>query len=222
VNRWISISAGVIIAVALAVLLVIGPKTGSVENLRATLLSFGPWAVAISALLMVAQAIIAPLPANVVTITNALVFGPIWGSLLSWATTVLGASLCFLLSKTFGKPFAERIVGSSIQKAEGFFKKYGLQAMFFVRIMPFVPFDAVSYGAGLVGVPYTRFLLATAVGIIPSILVYSYLGTLIAGIYWWVLIGMLSVALIAIIIAATKFNLRNAQRTPGTVTSSAS
>jgi uncharacterized membrane protein YdjX (TVP38/TMEM64 family) len=115
---------------------------------------------------------------------------------------VLGASLCFFLSKTFGKPFANKIVGSSIEKAERFFQKYGLHAMFLVRMMPFVPFDAVSYGAPLVGVPFSRFLLATAVGIIPSILVYSYLGTLIAGIYWWVLLGVLLAALMGILAAS--------------------
>jgi uncharacterized membrane protein YdjX (TVP38/TMEM64 family) len=182
-SRWISITAVVIIVMALSVLLILGPKVATVEHLRSTMLAYGPWAVGISIGLMVAQAIIAPLPMNVVTITNALVFGPIWGSLLSWFSTVLGASLCFFLSKTFGKPFANKIVGSSIEKAERFFQKYGLHAMFLVRMMPFVPFDAVSYGAPLVGVPFSRFLLATAVGIIPSILVYSYLGTLIAGIY---------------------------------------
>src|SRR5215471_18329155 len=141
-NRWISITAATIIVIALVVLLVIGPKAASVENLRAIMLAYGPWAVGISIGLMVGQAIIAPLPMNVVTITNALVFGPIWGSVLSWFSTVLGASLCFLLSKTFGKPFAQKVVGGSIEKAERFFQKYGLQAMFLVRMMPFVPFDA--------------------------------------------------------------------------------
>ena len=204
-SRWISIAAGIIITIAIAVLLIIGPEAGSVENLRQTLLSYGPWAIAISAGLMVAQAIIAPLPGNIVTITNSLVFGPILGSLLSWASTILGASLCFLLARVFGKPFAEKIVGSSVHKAERFFRTYGIHAMFAVRMMPFVPFDAVSYGAGLVGVPFSRFLLATSVGIIPSVLVYSYLGGLIASFYWWVLITMLSVSLVAVIAAAKIF-----------------
>jgi uncharacterized membrane protein YdjX (TVP38/TMEM64 family) len=208
-NRWISFTAGSIIAIAIAVLLIVGPKAGSVDNLRSTLLNYGPWAaVAVSAGLMIGQAIIAPLPANIITITNALVFGPIWGSLLSWFTTVIGASLCFMLAKSFGKPFAAKIVGSPLQKAERFFKAYGLHAMFFVRIMPLVPFDAVSYGAGLVGVPFSRFLLATSVGIIPSILIYSYLGNLIAGVYWWVLITTLSFSLVGIIAAAKIFRNR--------------
>lgn len=208
-SRWISVTAGIIIAIAIAVLLIMGPQAGSVENLRQALMNHGPWAaVAISSGLMIAQAIIAPLPGNVITITNALVFGPLLGSLLSWFTTVVGACLCFMLAKAFGKPFAEKIVGSSVHKAERFFKTYGLHAMFFVRMMPLVPFDAVSYGAGLVGVPFSRFLLATSVGIIPSIIVYSYLGGLIAGVYWWVLISMLTVSLIGVIAAAKIFRKR--------------
>lgn len=201
-TRWISVTAGVIVAVAIALLLMVGPTAGNVDNLRDLLLSYGPWSAAISAGLTVAQAVIAPLPGNVITITNGLVFGPLWGSLLSWMSTLLGSSICFLLAKRFGRPFAGKIVGDSLQGAEKFFQQYGLQAVFVVRIMPFVPFDAVSYGAGLVGVPFSRFLLATGIGIIPSVIVYSYIGTMIAGIYWWVLITLLTVSLIGIIIAS--------------------
>ena len=201
-NRSISITAAIIIAVAITVLLIIGPQAGTVENLRATMVSYGTWAAVISMGLAVAQAVIAPLPMNVITITNALVFGPVWGSVLSWFSSVLGASLCFMLSKRFGKPFAHKIVGTSIEKAEPFFQKYGLHAMFLLRILPFVPFDAVSYGAPLVGVSFSRFLVATSIGVIPSILIYSYLGKLIAGIYWWVLFGIFSVTLVGLIAAA--------------------
>src|SRR5262245_34217774 len=134
-NRWISITAAVIIAIALAVLLTVGPRACSVENLRTMMLAYGPWAVGISVGLMVAQAIIAPLPMNVVTITNALVFGPLWGGILSWFSTVLGASMCFLLSKTFGKPFAQKLIGSSMEKAERFFETYDLHAMFLVSVL---------------------------------------------------------------------------------------
>jgi uncharacterized membrane protein YdjX (TVP38/TMEM64 family) len=217
-NKWISITAAFIIVTALVVLLIIGPRAGTVENLRTTMLAYGPWSVGISIGLAVAQAVVAPLPMNVVTITNALVFGPIWGGLLSWFSTVLGASLCFLLSKTFGKPFAHKLVGDSMAKAERFFQKYGLHAMFLVRMMPFVPFDAVSFGAPLVGVPFSRFLLATAVGIVPSVLVYSYLGTLIAGIYWWILLGLLSVALIAILAATRVLRRRPDEEKPAILT----
>src|SRR5262249_32147058 len=115
--------------------------------------------------------------------------------------TLIGSSICFFLARSFGKKFAMKIVGESLQKAEGFFKKYGMHAMFVVRLIPFVPFDGISYGAGLVGVPYSTFFLATAVGIIPSTIIYSYLGSFVSGLYWWFLIGALTFSLVGVIVA---------------------
>jgi uncharacterized membrane protein YdjX (TVP38/TMEM64 family) len=149
---------------------------------------------------MIAQAIIAPIPGNVVTITNGLVFGPFLGSLLSWVSILIGSSICFLISKTLGKPFAARIAGNGLERAENFFKRYGLHAVFVVRIMPLVPFDGVSYAAGLVGVPFPKFIAATAVGIIPSVIIYSYIGSIALAAYSWVLVSLLGLALIALVI----------------------
>jgi uncharacterized membrane protein YdjX (TVP38/TMEM64 family) len=201
-NRWLGVAAFTMIVISIAVLIAIGPPAGGVEHLREVLLSWGPWSMLVSAAMMIAQAVIAPLPANVITITNGLVFGPIRGALLSWLSMLLGSSICFLLAKTLGKPFAVRFAGKSLERAEGFFRQYGLPAVFIVRIMPFVPFDAVSFGAGVVGVPYLRFLLATAIGIIPSVFVYSYIGSKIADAYWFILIAALSASLIGFAVAS--------------------
>jgi uncharacterized membrane protein YdjX (TVP38/TMEM64 family) len=87
-----------------------------------------------------------------------------------------------------------------LDRAESFFKKYGLHTMFAVRIVPFMPFDAISYVAGLVGVPYPMFLLATAVGITPSILIYSYLGSIVVSPYWYIVICLSTVVIAAVVI----------------------
>lgn len=160
---------------------------------------------------MIAQAIIAPIPGNVITITNGLVFGPFLGSLLSWISILIGSSVCFLISKTLGKPFATRIAGNGLERAERFFKRYGLHAVFVVRIMPLVPFDGVSYAAGLVGVPFSKFIAATALGIIPSVIVYSYIGSIAVAAYSWILVSLLGLALVALVIVP-RFMARRAPR----------
>jgi uncharacterized membrane protein YdjX (TVP38/TMEM64 family) len=208
-NRWISITAGAILAIIILTLIRLGPPAGGVEHLRQVLLSYGPWAVLVSAGMMVGQAVIAPLPGNVVTITNGLVFGPFWGSLLSWSTMLAASSVCFLLSRLLGRKFTQRIAGTSLEEAERFFRKYGMYAVLIARVMPLVPFDAISFGAGLVGVPYTKFITATGIGIIPSILVYSYVGSVAAAAYWWILITLLSFSFIALVIGS-RFFLRKA------------
>ena len=200
-KRWVGIAVVILALLGGGTLVKFGPTAGGVEHFRQQLLSYGPWAVVMSAGLMIAQSTIAPLPGNVVAITNGLIFGPLWGALLSWTTTLIGASICFALSRRLGKPFAQKIVGPSLDRAETFFKKYGLHTMFAVRIVPFMPFDAISYVAGLVGVPYTTFLAATAIGIIPSILLYSYLGSIVISAFWYVAIGVLTFLLVGAIVA---------------------
>jgi uncharacterized membrane protein YdjX (TVP38/TMEM64 family) len=163
----------------------------AVEQLREKLLGFGGWAALISGSLMMLQSVIPPLPSNVITITNGLLFGPLWGALLSWFSMLLGASACFFLSRRIGRPFASRIVGPSLHNAEGFFKRYGVHAVFIVRIVPFVPFDAVSYAAGVLGVPFPRFLLASGIGLIPSVLIYTFVGPVVlAHQSWLILVGL--------------------------------
>lgn len=58
--------------------------------------SWGPQAALVSFALMVLQAIIAPLPAFLITFANASLFGAFWGGALSWVSAMAGAALCFL------------------------------------------------------------------------------------------------------------------------------
>jgi uncharacterized membrane protein YdjX (TVP38/TMEM64 family) len=79
-----------------------------------------------------------------------------------------GASLCFLLSKDFRKAIREQDRGNSTRKGRGILSEIRSACDVLVRMLPFVPFDAISYGAPLVGVPFSRVPFATALGIIPS------------------------------------------------------
>ncbi len=150
---------------------------GDISGLRAYLLGFGAWAPVISALLMVGQAIVAPLPAFVITLTNGFLFGALWGGLLSWSSALAGAWLCFWLARMLGRPFAERLVGRiALETADRFFVRYGIQAILVARLLPFVPFDPISYAAGLTKMEAVRFLVATGLGQLPATILYSYAG----------------------------------------------
>src|SRR5437762_1018865 len=89
-NRWVGIVVASVLVVGLVSLIQIGPRAGGVEHLRKQLLDYGAWSVLISAALMIVQSTVAPLPGNMVAITNGMVFGPVWGALLSWSTTLIG------------------------------------------------------------------------------------------------------------------------------------
>lgn len=150
---------------------------GDTQGLRAYLLGFGVLAPVVSFGLMVAQAIVAPLPAFVITLTNGLLFGPVWGGLLSWSSAMVGAWICFRIARSLGRPAAERLVGKTpLEAADSFFQRYGVQAIVVARLVPFVPFDPISYAAGLTMMSTTRFLVGTGLGQLPGTALYSWFG----------------------------------------------
>jgi uncharacterized membrane protein YdjX (TVP38/TMEM64 family) len=162
---------------------------GKVELLRDYLLSYGFWAPLVSALLMVFQSVIAPLPAFVITFTNGLLFGMWWGALLSWSSAMVGAAVCFYLARLFGRPLVEKMVGeASLDFADSFFKRYGKYAVFLARLIPVISFDVISYASGLTAMGFWEFFIATGLGQLPATLVYSYLGQSLTGtikiIFW--------------------------------------
>lgn len=74
--------------------------SADVVVVRDYVLSFGVWAPVITALLMILSVLVAPLPAFVPTFANGLLFGAFWGGLLLWTSALIGASLCFYMSRS--------------------------------------------------------------------------------------------------------------------------
>src|SRR5437899_12465582 len=60
--------------------------------------------------LLVAQAVVAPLPSPPILMAAGFVYGPWLGFGIGWLGLLLGASSCFGLARVLGRPFAERFV----------------------------------------------------------------------------------------------------------------
>src|SRR5438067_10960307 len=60
--------------------------------------------------LLVAQAVVAPLPSPPLLMAPGYVYGPWVGFGIGWVGLLLGASACFGLARALGRPLAERFV----------------------------------------------------------------------------------------------------------------
>lgn len=144
--------------------------------------SFGPWAAAVSFCLMILQSVAAPIPAFLITFANAAVFGWWRGALLSWSSAMAGAAVCFWIARLLGRDAAEKLTSAgALRSADDFFARYGRNTILICRLLPFVSFDLVSYAAGLTGMGFWGFLLATGLGQLPATVVYSYVGGMLTG-----------------------------------------
>ena len=176
----------------------------SVSGIKDRLIALGPWAWAFSAFLMLLQAIVSPLPAFVITIANGFVFGWLRGAVLSLLSATLAAHVCFEVARALGRPAMERWVGRPIiAGADRFFERHGVWAILVARLLPFVPFDPISYVAGLTSTRRLAFLGANLLGQLPATLVYSTIGSqLEGGSLPWQAVAGLVLAAVAVSITA--------------------
>jgi uncharacterized membrane protein YdjX (TVP38/TMEM64 family) len=160
--------------------------------------SAGVWAPLASIGLMVFQAVIAPLPAFIVTFANAALFGWAWGAVLSWTGAMLGAALCYWLARWYGRALVERLAPlDALRRFDALTERWGQWAVLVARLLPFVPFDPISYAAGAARMNFLAFLVATGVGQLPATIVYSLAGDLLA-----VNIKLLAASIAAVFVAS--------------------
>lgn len=152
------------------------------DSLKQYILSYGALAPIISFILMLVQSVAAPLPAFLITFSNAALFGWVWGAVLSWSSAMAGAALCFFIAKFLGRDVVERLTSKyAIDSIDDFFDKYGKYTILVCRLLPFISFDIVSYAAGLTSMKFLPFFIATGIGQLPATIVYSYVGGMLTG-----------------------------------------
>ena len=182
----------------------------------AYLRSYGKLAAVVSFILMVLQSIAAPIPAFLITLSNAAIFGWVKGAILSWSSAMAGAALCFFLARALGRDAVERLTSKgAMESVDVFFERYGKYAILICRLLPFVSFDFVSYGAGLTNMGFWSFFIATGIGQLPATIVYSYVGGTLTGGAQKLFLGLLTLFALSIMIGIAKKVYNDKQKKKG-------
>lgn len=167
----------------------------SVEDAERFVQAWGVWSWLASVLLMVLHSFL-PLPAELIPIVNGMLFGNLLGVALTWVGAMLGAIISYALARYLGRPFVRVVLSRKHwQGVEALPVDAG--ALLLLRLVPLISFNLVNYAAGLLGVPWWRFLWTTALGILPlTILMVLLGGQILAGPPWlWAAAGLVIVAL---------------------------
>ncbi|HSQ87269.1 MAG TPA: TVP38/TMEM64 family protein [Romboutsia sp.] len=184
----------------------------NLDAIKEYILSFGILAPIISFLLMLLQSVAAPLPAFLITFANAALFGWVYGAILSWASAMAGATLCFYIAKFLGRDVVEKLTSKyALDSVDEFFEKYGKHTILIARLLPFMSFDLVSYAAGLTSMNFMSFFIATGIGQLPATIVYSYVGDMLTGSAKIMMMGILTLFALSILIFMIKkiYNEKN-------------
>lgn len=168
----------------------------SIEGTARQIRGWGMWGVAGSIGLMVAHSFL-PFPAEVIACANGVVYGALWGSVITWVGAMLGASLAFALVRVLGRPFVERMVPASHWERMSLWSQHrGAAVLLVARLIPVIAFNLINYVAALTEISWWSFLWATGLGILPVVILLSVLGAQILTMPLWlsVLLGALAIA----------------------------
>ena len=126
---------------------------------------------------MIVQALAIPIPSEFVLICGGAAFGLLSGWLVGALGSIVAAFISFYISRKGGRSVALRFVGDrGIEFADNWFNRWGVWAVLLGRIAPFIPFDVISYSAGLTQMKIRSFMIPTVIGTLPRALFYAFLG----------------------------------------------
>lgn len=148
---------------------------GSVEALLAGI-AHGPWAAA-GVMLVFSALALAGMPQFILIAATVVVFGPLLGAVYSWLATMGSAAFGFALGRLFAKRMIERFGGKRLNDAGDLVARHGILSSALIRNVPSAPFIVINVAAGATRMSTAKFLIGTALGILPKIAFIALAGT---------------------------------------------
>lgn len=172
-RSWLAIAA----LLAVAVLFGFGRYTDflNLDALQEAIRQFadGPWGLPAIILTFCASAFIG-VPQFVLISIAVYGFGPIWGALFAWLSTLCSGALTYWIGRGFGKGVLARFTNKNVKRFTDFIARNALAASAIVRNVPTGPFLIVNMLFGAVGAGFFAYLIGMAIGIVPKILLIAF------------------------------------------------
>jgi len=111
----------------------------------------------------------------VLTLVGGAVFGFWWGALLNLLGANLGASAAFWVARLLGREGLHALLGGRLSGGlDRLAHQAGFAWLLRLRLIPIVPFNLLNFASGLTALPWRTYAAATAIGVIPATLVYTF------------------------------------------------
>ncbi|MEG2787521.1 MAG: TVP38/TMEM64 family protein [Romboutsia sp.] len=146
-----------------------------VEDIQVYVSSFGKLAPIVY-IIMFALVPLTLFPDSILAIGGGIVFGLAKGYIYTVIGALIGASISFYISRKLGRNFVKKITNEKLDNIENIINSKGFFVVLILRLIPLFPFDIISYSAGLTSIKYKDFFMATIIGTVPGILVFTNIG----------------------------------------------
>lgn len=117
-------------------------------------------------------------PAALFIIAAAVSFGIARGFLLAWLSCLLAAAISLAAARYFFRKPIEKVLARNgrLKMFDAMIAREGWKIILLLRLTPVLPFSVCNYFAAMTQIRFWPYLAATAFGVIPATIFYSYLG----------------------------------------------
>jgi uncharacterized membrane protein YdjX (TVP38/TMEM64 family) len=155
------------------------PFLGAVEGTEEVVRRWGAMSIVIYPLLVMAATVLF-LPGGLLSLGGGFFFGLWWGTALVLAGNLLGAAAAFFVGHKLGRRFVRKRILRDPRWAalDGAIARHGPRIIFYSQLNPLFPTSLFNYLYGITKVRFRECMKWVALGRLPGIFLYCYLGTL--------------------------------------------
>lgn len=115
-------------------------------------------------------------PVTVLIALTAIVFEPWWAPVYAGAGSLISAAVTYQIGAFTGRTFLRDIMGRRLNRINRILARKGILSVMAIRLVPIAPFTLINLVAGASHIRFHDYLLGTALGMAPGILIITALG----------------------------------------------
>ena len=116
-------------------------------------------------------------PLTILIAATAASFGPWLGFIYALIGALASAMITYAIGAMMGRDALQSILGRRLGHIRDKIARQGVLAVATIRLVPVAPFTLVNLVAGASGIRLTPYLVGTALGLLPGLVVLSLLGS---------------------------------------------
>jgi uncharacterized membrane protein YdjX (TVP38/TMEM64 family) len=176
--RWLLIAGSIVAAATLAIGAVIGARAVDWSRLPHVLEHLSTWRDSPLAILAMLACFVlggvVVFPVNLLIAASIVVFGPLIGASIALVGSLASAAVLHQIGCSFPEHAWTRIANAHVEHIRERIARHGVIAVAIVRVLPIAPYSIVSLAGGIAGIARAPFLIGTALGMMPGILLYAF------------------------------------------------
>jgi uncharacterized membrane protein YdjX (TVP38/TMEM64 family) len=150
-------------------------------------------------------------------VAGGIAFGWTRGVPYAFVGANLGAAATFLAARSLGRDFLLRRFGRRAASVGGS-GRWGARHVLSLQLFPLMPHDLLNVAAACSRIPYGRFLVGSALGTLPGVVLYTYAGSVLlapGSPQFWAAFTALAALSVLSLLASRRFVRRGAEVVAG-------